>query len=73
MAWRMRAAIVAGAVLAMWCLRPAQTRSTGLSCGLYFAPSITCRRGCWASQRRVIALWWVLPLSQMTAITGASG
>jgi rhodanese-related sulfurtransferase len=36
-----RPAIVAGAVLAMWCLSPAQTRSTGLSCGLYFAPSIS--------------------------------
>lgn len=70
---RTRPAIVAGEVLAMWCLRPTQMRSIGLSCGLYFAPSISIRRGRSASQQEVIPLWWVPPLSQTIATTGASG
>ena len=46
------------------CLRTAQMRSTGLSCGLYFAPSMRSRRGWAASHRLVILLWWVVPLSR---------
>jgi len=37
--------MVAGAVLAIQDFKEAQTRSTGLSCGLYLAPSMTWIRG----------------------------
>ena len=63
-AWacRIRSAMVAGAVLAMCCLSTAQIRSTGLSWGLYLAPSISRSLGWSASHFFVILLWWVLPM-----------
>jgi len=60
-------------LLAKAALSAPQMRSTGLSCGLERAPCNTTIRGWVASHRRTILAWWMITLSQITAIFGAVG
>lgn len=68
--WRIRSAMVAGAVFAICALRAAQIRWTGLSRAAIAGPSDQPESGALAEPLLVMPARCVPPLSQMTGALG---